>query len=77
MEALGVPLRTTEVEIEAREPRSPDIRIARLLDREWQLISFLIPMSAAKGIVRRHFRNKIVDTCTRTCRAWLHSGSGA
>ena len=59
MEAFGVPLRTTEVEIEAREPRSPDIRIGRLFDREWELISFLIPMSLAKGIVRRHFRKTI------------------
>jgi len=59
MEALGVPLRTTEVEIEAREPRSPDIRIGRLFDREWELISFLIPMSLAKGILRRHFRRTI------------------
>jgi hypothetical protein len=65
MEALGVPLRTTEVEIEAKEPRSPDIRIGRLFDREWELISFLIPMPLAKGIVRRHFRNKIVDTVYR------------
>ncbi len=62
MEALGVPLRTTEVEIEAKEPRSPDIRIGRLFDREWEMISFAIPMSLAKGIVRRHFRRKIADT---------------
>jgi hypothetical protein len=61
MEALGVPLRTTEVEIEAREPRSPDIRIGRLFDREWELISFLIPMSLVKGIVRRHFRKTIAS----------------
>ena len=61
-EALGVPLRTTEVEIEAREPRSPDIRIGRLFDREWEMISFAIPMSLAKGIVRHHFRRKIADT---------------
>ena len=59
IEALGVTLRTTEVEIEAREPRGPDIRIGRLFDREWELISFLIPMSLAKGIVRRHFRKTI------------------
>jgi hypothetical protein len=61
MDALGVPLRTTEVEIEAKEPRSPDIRIGKLFDREWELISFLIPMSLAKGIVRRHFRRTIGD----------------
>jgi GTP-binding protein EngB required for normal cell division len=62
MEALGVPLRTTEVEIEAREPRSPDVRIGRIFDRQWELISFLIPMSIAKGVVRRHFRETVAGT---------------
>lgn len=61
METLGVPLRTTEVEIEAKEPRTPDIRIGKLFDREWELISFLIPMSLAQGIVRRHFRRTIAE----------------
>jgi GTP-binding protein EngB required for normal cell division len=59
MDALGVPLRTTETGIEAAEPRSPDIRIGRLFDREWELVSFLIPMTLAKGLVRRHFRRAI------------------
>ncbi|MCL6546526.1 MAG: dynamin family protein [Bryobacteraceae bacterium] len=61
MEALGVPLRTTEVEIEPEIPRSPDIRIGRLFDREWELISFLIPMPLVKGIVENHFRRRIAD----------------
>jgi GTP-binding protein EngB required for normal cell division len=62
MEALGLPLHTTEVGIAVNEPRSPDIRIGRLFDHEWALISFLIPMPLAKGIVRRHFRRAIADT---------------
>lgn len=61
MEALGVPLRTTEVDIEPEIPRSPDIRIGRLFDREWELISFLIPMPLVKGIVENHFRRRIAD----------------
>ncbi|MGQ9635694.1 MAG: dynamin family protein [Bryobacteraceae bacterium] len=61
MEALGVPLRTTEVDIEPEPPRSPDIRIGRLFDREWELISFLIPMPLVKGIVENHFRRRIAD----------------
>mgnify|MGYP000265344044 CR=1 FL=1 len=62
METLGVPLRTTEVEIEPEIPRSPDIRIGRLFDREWELISFLIPMPLVKGLVHKHFRRKVADT---------------
>jgi hypothetical protein len=61
MEALGVPLLTTEVEIEPELPRSPDIRIGRLFDREWELISFLIPMPLLKGVVENHFRRRIRD----------------
>jgi GTP-binding protein EngB required for normal cell division len=81
IEALGVPLRTTEVEIEAKEPRSPDIRIGRLFDREWEMISFLIPMSVTKGIVRGHFRNTIVDrvykNLSRLASQWERSVNAA
>lgn len=61
MDALGIELRTTEVEIEPEIPRSPDIRIGRLFDREWEMISFLIPMPLVKGIVENHFRRRIAD----------------
>ena len=61
VEALGVPLRTTEVEIEPEIPAAPDIRIGKLFDREWELIWFLIPMPLVKGIVERHLRRKITD----------------
>lgn len=81
METLGVPLRTTEVEIEPREPKSPDIRIGRLFDRQWEMISFLIPMRAAKGIVRNHFRYKVVDTVyknlSRLASQWQQSINAA
>jgi len=61
MEALGVPLRTTEVEIEPEIPRSPDIRIGKVFDHEWELISFLIPMRLVQRIVEKHFRRTITD----------------
>ncbi len=62
IEALGIALHTTEVDIEPEIPRAPDIRIGRLFDREWELISFLIPMPIFKGVVENHFRREIVDT---------------
>lgn len=62
IEALGIPLRTTEVAFEPEDPESPDIHIGRIFDREWQFISFLIPMFLFRGVVRSHFRMKIADT---------------
>ena len=53
-EAFGVPLRSTEIEIETEPPRSPDIRIGKVFDRSWELLSWLIPMWMVKGMVRRH-----------------------
>ncbi|HTS47784.1 MAG TPA: hypothetical protein VMH05_07565 [Bryobacteraceae bacterium] len=37
MRAFGVPLRTTEVEIEVREPEVPDIHVGKIFDRNWEL----------------------------------------
>jgi hypothetical protein len=59
--ALGVPLRTTELEIEIEPARSPDVRIGKIFDRNWELISFLLPMMLVKGILKQHFRGKIRD----------------
>ncbi len=52
--AFGVPLHSTEIEIETEPPRSPDIKVGKVFDRSWELLSWLIPMWMAKGIVRRH-----------------------
>lgn len=57
--AFGVPLRTTEAEIEIDEPCTPDIRIGRVFDRNWELLSPIAPMSLLKPLVRRHFAGKI------------------
>ncbi len=81
MEALGIALHTTEVGIEPEIPRSPDIRIGRLFDREWVLISFLIPMPLVRGVVENHFRRKIADTVfknlSRLASQWESTINGA
>ena len=57
---FGVPLRTTESEIEIGPPESPDVSVGKIFDRNWELISWLIPMSLFRGIVHTRFREKAV-----------------
>ncbi len=57
--AFGVPLRTTEVEIEIQEPRTPDVRVGRIFDRSWELLSPILPVALIRAPVRRHFERKI------------------
>jgi len=52
--AFGVPLRLTEIEIEAAPPRTPDINVGKVFDRSWELLSWVIPMWLVKGMVRSH-----------------------
>lgn len=59
LETLGVPLKTSEMEIAIQEPREPDIHVGRVFDRNWELLSWAIPMAVFREVVRRHFRNKI------------------
>jgi GTP-binding protein EngB required for normal cell division len=59
MKAFGVPLRTTETEIDVAEPRTPDIRIGRVFDRNWELLSPILPVWAIKAAVHRHFARTI------------------
>ena len=56
---FGIPLRTTESEIELQPPRSPNISIGRVFDHNWELISALIPMFLVRGAVKRHFADKV------------------
>jgi GTP-binding protein EngB required for normal cell division len=44
LETLGVPLRTTEIELHTQDPKSPDVRVGRIFDRNWELLSWLLPM---------------------------------
>lgn len=59
LETLGVPLKTSQGEMQVAEPREPDIRVGRIFDRNWELLSWAIPMAVFGGVVRRHFRHKI------------------
>ena len=59
VEALGVPLRTTEMELRAEEPKSPDIWVGKIFDHSWEPFSWLIPMTLVGAVVRRHFNQKV------------------
>jgi len=59
MRVFGMPLRTTETEIAVREPATPNIRLGRVFDRNWELLSPILPVWMIKGAVRRHFAGKI------------------
>ena len=61
LETLGVPLRTTEMDLNAEDPQSPDVRVGKIFDRNWELLSFLVPMAIFRGIVARHFERKAGD----------------
>ncbi len=59
MKAFGVPLRTTQQEVGVREPHAPDIHIGHVFDRNWELLSAILPMSLVGPLVRRHFHQKL------------------
>ena len=61
LSALGVPLRTTDIAPNIEEPRPPDIRVGKIFDHNWELLSFLIPVSLIKRAVKRHFQQRIRD----------------
>jgi GTP-binding protein EngB required for normal cell division len=81
MRAFGVPLRTTETEINAVEPSTPDIRVGRVFDRNWELLSPVLPVWTIKGIVRRHFARTIsylvFQNLSRLGSQWEESINGA
>ena len=55
---FGVPLRTIEGEMEVQPPESPDVSVGKIFDRNWELISWLIPMAMFRGVVHMRFREK-------------------
>ena len=55
---FGVPLRTTETEIEVEPPARPDVSVGKIFDRNWELISWLIPMAVFRAVVHARFRDK-------------------
>jgi len=79
--AMGVPLRTSETELHVAEPHSPDVRVGKIFDRDWELLSFLLPMWAIRGIVKRHFTRKVADAVftnlSRLATQWADAVGGA
>jgi hypothetical protein len=61
LETLGVPLRTTEMELRTEDPKSPDVRVGRIFDHNWELLSWVIPMALVRGAVRKHYHRKVED----------------
>lgn len=61
LRAFGIPLRTSEVEIEIQQPGTPDIRVGQIFDRNWELLSPIMPVVLIKSLVRRHFTQGIPD----------------
>ncbi len=61
LETLGVPLRTTEMELHTEDPKSPDVRVGKIFDHNWELLSWLIPMALVKGAVLKHYHGKVED----------------
>jgi GTP-binding protein EngB required for normal cell division len=59
MSLYGVPLRTTEPEIAVDAPRMPDVKIGRVFDHNWELLSPLLPMGLLRGAVLRRFQRKV------------------
>jgi len=57
--AFGVPLRTTESEIRIVEPAAPNIRIGRVFDRNWELLSPVLPAWMIRPFVHRHFAGAV------------------
>jgi GTP-binding protein EngB required for normal cell division len=81
MRAFGVPLRTTETEIDVVEPRTPDIRIGRVFDRNWELLSPILPVWPIQAAVHRHFARTIsylvYQNLSRLGAQWEESIHGA
>jgi GTP-binding protein EngB required for normal cell division len=59
LETLGVPLRTTEMELRPEDPKAPDVRVGKVFDHNWELLSWLTPMGLVKGAILRHFHRKV------------------
>lgn len=59
MEALGVSLKTSRMEMTVGEPHEPDICVGRMFDRNWELLDREIPMGLARGVVLPHFHSRV------------------
>jgi GTP-binding protein EngB required for normal cell division len=79
--AFGVPLRTTEIELEIEEPVAPDIRIGKVFDRSWESISAITPMWLVKGVIARRFGSRLAwmveKNLSRLTTQWSESVNAA
>jgi hypothetical protein len=46
------------VDFEIQPPRAPDIRIGKIFDRNWELISFILPMTSDQTNSAKKFPRK-------------------
>jgi hypothetical protein len=78
---FGVRLRTTETEISVVEPSAPDIRVGRVFDRNWELLSPLLPVRMIRAAVHRHISRTIAylvyQNLSRLSTQWEESINGA
>ena len=81
MRGFGVPLRTTETEIDVAAPTTPNIRVGRVFDRNWELLSPILPVWSIGAVVRRHFSRTIAylveQNLSRLSTQWEESINGA
>jgi hypothetical protein len=56
--AMGAPLRTSESPLEILEPRTLDVRVGKIFDRNWDLLSPVLPWWAIAPVVRKHLRRR-------------------
>jgi GTP-binding protein EngB required for normal cell division len=75
--AFGIPLRTTETEISVAEPATPNIRVGRVFDRNWELLSPILPVWMIRRFVHRHFvrtiSDKVFQNLSRLSSQWEES----
>ncbi|MGA2038152.1 MAG: dynamin family protein [Bryobacteraceae bacterium] len=81
MRGFGVPLRTSETEIGVAEPTTPNVKIGRVFDKNWEVLSPILPGFAIEAVVRRHFvrtiPNLVEQNLTRLGLQWEESLNGA
>lgn len=74
LRVFGVSLRTTEPAVAVREPATPDIRVGRVFDRNWELLSPILPVWMIESAVRRHFARTvsylIYENLSRLAAQW-------
>jgi hypothetical protein len=64
------------MDLHSEDPRSPDVRVGRIFDRNWELLSWLTPMALVEGAVSKHYHRKVGDlvsvNLSRLASQWEH-----